>query len=167
MTNTSSNSISSRRNPLNSATAAHLALMSNSPGPTYPMTNPMSNPPPTMLSGQISAPYSRPTITTYLLNTSTSYASGSSTRSVYDSSQTSSSLNTSNKQSRLKTLKPKLPEYLADTSFAELYYNSNTERSNSNILDKNPLENLALPTVWNVEDKCPHLNVDPDKLRVN
>ncbi|CAG8636331.1 8409_t:CDS:10, partial [Funneliformis caledonium] len=167
MTNTSSNSISSRRNPLNSATAAHLALMSNSPGPTYPMTNPMSNPPPAMLSGQTSAPYSRPTITTYLLNTSTSHASGSSARSAYNTSSSALSVNTSNKQSKLKTLKPKLPEYLADTSFAELYYNSNMERSNANILEKNPLENLALPTAWNVDDKCAHLNVDPDKLRVN
>ena len=77
------------------------------------------------------------------------------------------SLNTSSKQTKLKTPKPKVPEYLADTSFAELYYKSNIERSNSNLFDKNPLDNLALPTAWNVEDKCTHLSVDPNKLRVN
>ncbi|PKC72276.1 SPRY-domain-containing protein [Rhizophagus irregularis] len=119
-----------------------------------------------MLS-QISAPYYRPTITTYPL-TSTSYASGSSTRaSYYNNLSTSSTVtsNTSSKQSKLKTQKPKLPEYLADTSFAELYYNnSNTEKSQ---FDKDPLENLELPTAWNVDDKCTHLSVDPDKLRVN
>jgi hypothetical protein len=163
MTNTSSNSISSRRNIFNSATTAQLALMSNSSSSS---TYPMSNPPPAMLSGQISAPYYRPTITTYPL-TSTSYASSSSTRTSYYNNLPASStvtLNTSNKQPKLKTQKPKLPEYLADTSFAELYYNSNTERSQ---FDKDPLENLELPTVWNVEDKCTHLSVDPDKLRVN
>lgn len=163
MTNTSSNSISSRRNIFNSATAAQLALMSNSSSSS---TYPMSNPPPAMLS-QISAPYYRPTITTYPL-TSTSYASGSSTRaSYYNNLSTSSTVtsNTSSKQSKLKTQKPKLPEYLADTSFAELYYNnSNTEKSQ---FDKDPLENLELPTAWNVDDKCTHLSVDPDKLRVN
>src|SRR2546423_434739 len=169
MTNTSSNSVSSRRNIFNSAASAHLASMSNSSSSTYPASNTMPNPPPAMLSGQISAPYSRPTtITTYPLSISTSYASSSSTRAPYlsnylqSSSTVTSTSNTSSKQSKLKIPKPKVPEYLADTSFAELYYNSN-----SSLFDKNSFENLALPTAWNVDDKCTHLSVDPDKLRVN
>jgi hypothetical protein len=162
MTNTSSNSVSSRRNIFNSATSAHLASMSNSSSSTYPVSSTMPNPPPAMLSGQISASYSRPT--TYPLSISTSYASSSSTRAPHHSNylQTSSTVtsNTSSKQSKLKLPKPKIPEYLADTSFAELYCNSSP-------FDKNSFENLALPTAWNVDDKCTHLSVDSDKLRVN
>ncbi|CAG8434065.1 5277_t:CDS:2 [Diversispora eburnea] len=51
---------------------------------------------------------------------------------------------------------PKLPDYLANTKFAEMYYKAHEI-----------LRSVTLPTEWNVDDKCTHLNVDSDRLKVN
>ncbi|CAJ0766071.1 4252_t:CDS:10 [Entrophospora sp. SA101] len=121
----------------------------------------------------MASPYTR-AMSNYPLNsTATAFASGSSTRSAYTYSQTASSdINSykdihKNKQSKSIPVKPKLPNYLVETSFADLYNEAEPEAFANNDSDKLSFEALALPTAWNVEDKCNHLNVEENKLKVN
>ncbi|CAG8609520.1 6651_t:CDS:2, partial [Diversispora eburnea] len=50
----------------------------------------------------------------------------------------------------------KLPDYLANTNFAEMYYEAHEI-----------LESVTFPTEWNVDDRSTYLSVDSDKLKVN
>ncbi|KAF0492621.1 SPRY-domain-containing protein [Gigaspora margarita] len=181
-TTTTSNSVSSRSRaiPLNSAVAPHLAIMSSSSASPYPpLPATMTNPPPvvqypTLSAGQASSTYLRSNINP-VNAASTAHAIGSSTHSTYYNHPLASSsalpMNLSNSSTQLKSAppKPKLPEYLANTSFAELYNKANVEKfsGDNNVADKDSLDYVALPTAWNVDDKCALLNVDSDRLRIN
>ncbi|CAG8515127.1 9133_t:CDS:10 [Acaulospora morrowiae] len=169
MTNTSSNSASSRRViPLNSAAAAHLAIMSSSSSSPYPPppTN-LSNPPPAsqysaQLAAQFGSSFSRypiSVVSTIYPSTRTTYYS----HPLALSSTSPLNMSTSNTHSKSTSPKPKLPDYLADTSFAEMFYKAHDDNAG----DRDPLESVALPTEWNVEDRCELLNVDSEKLKVN
>ncbi|KAG9287359.1 hypothetical protein G9A89_023731 [Geosiphon pyriformis] len=69
----------------------------------------------------------------------------------------------------ISPVKPNLPSYLADTSFAELYHSVNLEPFSLNGLyeEIDSQQPLALPTEWNIEDKCPNLELSADRLMVN
>ncbi|CAG8675371.1 7465_t:CDS:2 [Dentiscutata erythropus] len=140
-TTTTSNSVSSRSRaiPLNSAVAPHLAIMSSSSASPYPpLPATMTNPPPivqypTLTAGQASSTYLRSNINP-VNAASTAHAIGSSTHSTYYNHPLASSsalpMNLSNSSTQLKSAppKPKLPEYLANTSFAELYNKAHAEK---------------------------------------
>ncbi|CAG8483139.1 8980_t:CDS:2, partial [Scutellospora calospora] len=163
-TTTTSNSVSSRSRtiPLNSAVAPHLAIMSSmssssaSPYLTLPST--MTNPPPvlqypTLSVSQASSTYLRSN-TNSVNAASTAHAIGSSTHSTYYSHPLASSsalpVNLSTSSSQLKSTppKPKLPEYLANTSFAELYNKAHTEKFSTN-------NNEEKARLWNVINATP------------
>ncbi|CAG8465491.1 2339_t:CDS:2 [Ambispora gerdemannii] len=156
MTNTSSSSISDRRiASMNNNNSTHLSLLSG--GPTWRQ-------------------YNTPT---YSFSIASSLASGTRSQSLNSPNQAAfssssgtssqSSLSNLNKQSNMLPSKPKLPNYLADTSFAELYNSVSTEAFalNGANNDKDPGELVALPTAWSADDKCNFLELSADKLSVS
>ncbi|CAG8607154.1 4234_t:CDS:2, partial [Racocetra persica] len=167
-TTTTSNSVSSRSRaiPLNSAVAPHLAIMSSSSASPYPpLPATMTNPPPvlqypTLSAGQASSTYLRSNINP-VNAASTTHAIGSSTHSTYynhplaSSSALSMNLSASSTQLKSTPPKPKLPEYLANTSFAELYNKVHVEKLSA---DNNEMK------LEGVESENPSLDMDIDML---
>ncbi|CAG8580923.1 7314_t:CDS:10 [Paraglomus occultum] len=101
---------------------------------------------------------------------SVSQSNGPSTRSYHSNSHNSSSLqsNLSNKNKYSKLQGPRLPSYLADTTFADLYAASSSESytRNGSVPDSDQAS-FALPTAWNIDDKSTNLELSEDRLRVN
>jgi len=101
---------------------------------------------------------------------SVSQSNGPSTRSYHSNNHNSSSLqsNLSNKNKYSKLQGPRLPSYLVDTTFADLYIASSSEsyKRNGSVSDSDQAS-FALPTAWNIDDKSPYLELSEDRLRVN
>ncbi|CAG8628009.1 4657_t:CDS:2 [Paraglomus brasilianum] len=101
---------------------------------------------------------------------SVSQSNGPSTKSYHSNSHNSSNLqsNLSNKNKYSKLQGPRLPSYLIDTTFADLYIASSSESytRNGSVSDSDQAS-FALPTAWNIDDRSPNLELSEDRLRVN